>query len=155
MSNSLEISRYYLQIIQEHGEKNYPEECCGILLGKVDRDVKIVVEVILTNNEWRDGELATDVSDLVKIRSKRDRYIIPPSEILQAQKNGRDRGLDIIGFFHSHPDYPSTPSECDRVNAWEIYSYVIISVMTGRGTTIESWVLDENGHFRSEPIILV
>jgi proteasome lid subunit RPN8/RPN11 len=149
----IEINRTQLQIIQQHGEKNYPEECCGILLGKIDKERKIVIEVIPTINEWRSEELATDPNNLEKIHSKRDRYIIPPTEILEAQKRGRDNGLDIIGFFHSHPDYPSTPSECDRLNAWEIYSYTIVSVIEGKATTIESWVLDETGVFRSESIV--
>jgi proteasome lid subunit RPN8/RPN11 len=149
----IEISPTQRQIIQHHGEQIYPEECCGILLGKVEGARKIVVEVIPTVNGWQDGGLAADVEGRDRVRSKRDRYIIPPEEILQAQTSGRDRGLDIIGFFHSHPDYPATPSECDRLNAWDIYSYVIISVMGGRGITINSWVLDDHGVFQPETII--
>jgi proteasome lid subunit RPN8/RPN11 len=148
----IEIAEDQLQIMRQHGEHTYPEECCGILLGKVVGDRKIVVEVIPTINAWRDGELAADVSQQEKVHSKRDRYIIPPQQILQAQKTARDRGLDIIGFFHSHPDYPAMPSECDHLNAWDIYVYAIVSVMEGKATTVNSWVLDERGLFQPELI---
>jgi proteasome lid subunit RPN8/RPN11 len=79
----------------------------------------------------------------------------PRSDIFQAQKRGRDLNLEIIGFFHSHPDYPAIPSECDRVQAWEVYSYPIVSVIQGKAIEIKSWVLDEDRVFRSEEIQIV
>ncbi len=141
---TIEISSVQLQMIFDRATAIYPEECCGILLGKFAGKYKTVVEVISTINEWTPSELDR--------RTKHSRYTVPAREIFQAQKRGRDLHIDIIGFFHSHPDYPAIPSECDRVQAWEIYSYPIVSVIQGKAIEIKSWVLDEDRIFRAEEI---
>ncbi len=143
---SIELSTPQLKTIYHHAETIYPEECCGILIGKIySTDRKIVVEVIPTINEWEPS--ADD-----RYRTKHSRYIIPSQAIFQAQKRARNLQLEIIGFFHSHPDYPAIPSECDREQAWEIYSYPIVSVNQGKVQSIASWVLDDDRIFQSEPI---
>jgi proteasome lid subunit RPN8/RPN11 len=147
---SIEISVAQLKIIYTHAETIYPEECCGILLGRLARNTandKVVIEVIPTINTW-EGSI-DEIS-----RTKHSRYIIPPQEILQAQKRAENLQLEIIGFFHSHPDTVAVPSECDREKAWEIYSYPIISVIQGKVQSIASWTLDENRIFQSEEIKL-
>jgi proteasome lid subunit RPN8/RPN11 len=73
--------------------------------------------------------------------------------MIQAQKQGRDRNLIIIGIYHSHPDYPAIPSEFDRVCAWSDYSYIIISVEKGKTTDLQNWILDQHHQFQSEPLI--
>jgi proteasome lid subunit RPN8/RPN11 len=140
------ISTKHQKIICDRAESVYPEECCGILLGKIVGISKTVVEVIPTINAWEKGEL--DEVD----RSKNNRYSIDPQDIFMAQKRARDLDLDIIGFFHSHPDYPAIPSICDRSQAWEVYSYPIVSVINGKVSEIKSWVLDGDGVFQSEEI---
>jgi proteasome lid subunit RPN8/RPN11 len=143
---SIKLSTAQLKIIYHHAETIYPEECCGILIGTISaRDRKIVGKVIPTINEWEPS--ANDRS-----RTKHSRYIIPSQEIFQAQKRARNLQLEIIGFFHSHPDYPAIPSECDREQAWEIYSYPIISVIQGKVESIASWVLDNDRIFQPEAI---
>jgi proteasome lid subunit RPN8/RPN11 len=147
---SIEISTTQLQIIYHHAETIYPEECCGILLGRLARNTdndKIVVEIIPTINAW---EGSTDKIS----RTKHSRYIIPPQEILQAQKRAENLQLEIIGFFHSHPDTVAIPSECDREQAWEVYSYPIISVIQGKVQSIASWTLDDDRIFQPEEIKL-
>jgi proteasome lid subunit RPN8/RPN11 len=147
---SIEISTPQLQIIYRHAETIYPEECCGILLGTLARNTdndKIIIEVIPTINTW-EGSI-DEIS-----RTKHSRYIIPPQEILQAQKRAEDIQLEIIGFFHSHPDTVAVPSECDREKAWEVYSYPIISVIQGKVKSIASWTLDDNRIFQPEEINL-
>jgi proteasome lid subunit RPN8/RPN11 len=143
---TIEISTTQLKIIYNHAENIYPEECCGILLGTIAGAAKTVVEVIPTINAWGKSEPAETA------RTKHSRYTIPPRDILNAQKRGRDLHLEIIGFFHSHPDYPAIPSTCDRSQAWEVYSYPIVSVIQGKVTDIQSWVLDSEGTFQSEKI---
>ncbi|MCY7368783.1 MAG: M67 family metallopeptidase [Chamaesiphon sp.] len=140
------ISAERLNIIYNHAESIYPEECCGILLGIIAGISKTVSEVIPTINDWQ-----RTVSDEVD-RNKNSRYTINPSDIFTAQKRARDLQLDIIGFFHSHPDYPAIPSTCDRSQAWETYSYPIISVINGKVSEIKSWVLDSDGIFQLEQI---
>jgi proteasome lid subunit RPN8/RPN11 len=143
---TIAISVEQLQVIYNHAESVYPEECCGILLGKMTELSKTVVEVIPTINTWEKAE-----SGEVE-RSKNSRYSINPQDIFTAQKRARELHLDIIGFFHSHPDYPAIPSTCDRTQAWEVYSYPIVSVINGKVSEIESWVLDSDGVFQLEEI---
>jgi proteasome lid subunit RPN8/RPN11 len=147
------ISEPQLKIIYDHAENIYPEECCGILLGTIDKFNKTVIEVISTTNVWDKSELALDQNIADKmVRTKHSRYAISPQDIFQTQKIGRDLQLEIIGFFHSHPDCPATPSTCDRSQAWEIYSYPIISVIQGKVSHLKSWVLDSDGIFQPEEI---
>ena len=143
---TIEISAEQLKVIYNHAESIYPEECCGILLGKIDGTSKMVVEVLPTINAWVKTEL--DQLD----QNKHSRYSIDPYDIFTAQKRARDLQLDIIGFFHSHPDYPAIPSTCDRTQAWEVYSYPIVSVINGKVSEIKSWVLDCDGVFQAEEI---
>ena len=145
---TIEISAVQLQVMFDHATSVYPEECCGILLGKLAPAQKTVIEVIPTMNEWEALETAENH------RTRNTRFTIPAKEIFLAQKRGRDLGLKIIGFFHSHPDYPAIPSECDRLQAWEIYSYPIISVIQGHAIDIQSWVLDSHLVFQPEVIKL-
>ena len=140
------ISTEQLKVIYDHAESVYPEECCGILLGEIAGTSKMVVEILPTINAWVKTE-----SDRVD-RNKHSRYSIDPHDIFMAQKRARDLQLDIIGFFHSHPDYPAIPSTCDRTQAWEVYSYPIVSVINGKVSEIKSWVLDGDGVFQAEAI---
>jgi proteasome lid subunit RPN8/RPN11 len=137
-----------LQIIYDYAETIYPEECCGILLGKISGLTKTVVEVIPTINTWEQVALSSDRVT----RTKTSRYTIPSIDIFRAQKRGRDLALEIVGFFHSHPDNPAIPSICDRDLAWSVYSYPIVSVIQGRANDIKSWVLDSQGIFQQEEI---
>jgi proteasome lid subunit RPN8/RPN11 len=143
------ISPEQLKVIYTHAESVYPEECCGILLGEMTGLSKTVVEVVQTINTWEKAE-----SDEVD-RNKNSRYSIDPHDIFTAQKRARELHLDIIGFFHSHPDYPAIPSICDRTQAWEVYSYPIISVINGKVSEIRSWVLDSDGIFQEETQIRI
>jgi proteasome lid subunit RPN8/RPN11 len=145
---AIEISPAQVKIIYDHAENIYPEECCGILLGKIVGNSKTVVEVIPTINAWE--TTALDEPE----RTKHSRYTIPSQDIFQAQKRSRDIDLDLVGFFHSHPDNPAIPSTSDRSQAWEFYSYPIVSLIDGKVTDIKSWVLDSDGIFQAEEIQL-
>jgi proteasome lid subunit RPN8/RPN11 len=145
---TLIINNEQLQIISDRAATIYPEECCGILLGNRTGLTKTVVEVIPTINDWQQLEPSPDRIE----RTKTSRYTIPPQAIFHAQKRGRDLGLEIVGFFHSHPDNPAIPSICDRDLAWEIYSYPIVSVIRGKVSDLKSWVLNSEGIFEQEEI---
>ncbi len=150
---TIAIGAKQLQVIYQHAETTYPEECCGILLGKIDKFTKTVIEVIPTTNVWESTEsIDTPNANGEVDRTKTSRYTIAPTDILQAQKRGRDLNLNIIGFFHSHPNYPAIPSICDRDLAWYVYSYPIVSVVDGKVSDIKSWVLDYKGIFEIEEI---
>jgi len=147
----IQISPQHLQAMFTHAESTYPEECCGIILGHLAEDGKTVVELISTENAWS-SETAESLSGNDMVGSKGRRYAIAPQDLLQAQRYARDASLDIIGIYHSHPDYPALPSEFDRLCAWQPYSYIIVSVVNGKACECQSWCLDDSHQFQPETI---
>jgi proteasome lid subunit RPN8/RPN11 len=150
----LKLQVEHLNAIATHATSTYPDECCGILLGKIDREGKTLVEIWQTENAWS-AETTQDNLNEGLARSKQRRYAIAPLDLLKAQKYACDRQLDVIGFYHSHPDCPAIPSECDRSCAWQQYSYIIISVPQGQAGDFRSWQLDDNHQFQSEAIATI
>jgi proteasome lid subunit RPN8/RPN11 len=151
-----------LQVIQCHAERTYPEECCGLLLGTIQTDCKLVEEVNPTANAWDqkidllDGS-DLDGSDLDKsepVLTRASRYWIAPQDMLAGMRKARDRNLEVIGIYHSHPDHAAVPSECDRRLAWSQYVYLIVSVEAGRATSAHSWVLDQEQQFQPEELAI-
>jgi proteasome lid subunit RPN8/RPN11 len=115
--------------IKTAGEAAYPDECCGILIGGIDSDgAKTVKRTEPVNNSREEGE-------------KYHRFLITPEDVFRAERTARAAGLELIGFYHSHPDHPAYPSEYDRDNALPFYSYVIVSVEKGRAKELASWEL--------------
>jgi proteasome lid subunit RPN8/RPN11 len=124
----LRISQGHLSSIRRSAEKWYPKECCGVLLGKLVEGERIVSEIVSCTN--------------IAEGDQRDRYHIDPAELIDIQKRARDAGLDIIGFFHSHPDHPAVASKTDlREALWFANSYLIVEVTKGRAGEIGSFVL--------------
>jgi proteasome lid subunit RPN8/RPN11 len=114
--------------IRRHGEETYPHECCGILLGVSDGEVRTVSSVV------RCGNTRTD--------SPQNRYNIDPRELVRAQREAHERGLDIVGFYHSHPDHPARWSPTDFEEAhWIGCSYVITGVELGSAAATNSFAL--------------
>ena len=148
---AIKLLSKHLQTIIAHAESTYPEECCGIILGKMDNTGKTVVEVWQTENAW--SAETDDYADAEVVTSKRRRFAIAPLDLLKAQKAAREYQLNVVGFFHSHPDYPAIPSECDRAYAWQEYSYIIVSVEQGKASDISSWCLDDTHQFQPEEVI--
>lgn len=133
------IPQEHIKTIREHGEKDYPYECCGIMFGRFG-EKKLVSELRPINNERED-------------EAKHNRFLITPQEIAKAEMYAHRSGLDILGFYHSHPDHPAEPSEYDRLYAWPVYSYIIVSVKKGVSAELTSWVLsDDRSIFNSEII---
>jgi proteasome lid subunit RPN8/RPN11 len=156
----LQLLPEHLETIRTHAERTYPEECCGLLLGRVTGSEKTAIAVWETENVWnpdRAAELLPNQSLLApgngeKGLTKARRYAIDPIELLRAQKQGRDRNLSIIGIYHSHPDRPPIPSQCDRQNAAAPYSYLIIAVHQGKATDLRHWILDDAHQFQPAPL---
>ena len=130
----LKLGRSHYESIRQHGEETYPHECCGVLLGQFEGDVRLVTSVA------RCGNTRTD--------SPQNRYHIDPKELVRIQREARERGEDIIGFYHSHPDHPAQWSSTDLAEAhWLGCSYVITSVENGKAVLTNSFELtgsDEN-----------
>ena len=153
----LRVAAEHIRAICAHAQSTYPQECCGLLLGKLSQDGKILIDAIATENVWS----AQAVESFSQIDTKwqlsdnkSTHYTIAPEEILRVQKESRDRQLDIIGIYHSHPDHPAIPSEFDRVCAWQAYSYIIVSVPQGKADELQSWCLDDNHQFQPQEIIV-
>lgn len=155
----LTFSEEHLQLMQAHAASVYPQECCGLLLGTLvpEEEMRRVAEVVRVDNTWSAeiGDLTEAQLDKGKSFDRRRRYWIDPKALLQIQRDARDRDLNIIGVYHSHPDHPAVPSECDRRLAWSDYSYIIVSVEQGELVDLQSWCLDDAHQFVSEAIALV
>jgi proteasome lid subunit RPN8/RPN11 len=150
---SIALSESHISSIRTHAESTYPEECCGLLLGQVSNDSKTLVEVLPTKNAW--SAESENIWPEQKGLTEKRRYAISPQEMLKAMKEGRDRNLEIIGIYHSHPDCAAVPSECDRIGAWPQYSYIIISVRQSVSEDLRSWILDTDSNFQAEEIVIV
>lgn len=146
----------HTQIICRHAQITYPQECCGLLLGKTGQESKLVKEVWETENSWT-PEAATSFAQItnspVREATKRHNFTIAPEAMLQAQKYAYKHQLAIVGIYHSHPDYPAVPSEFDRAIAWQQYSYIIVSISPNKINNLRSWVLNEQHQFEEEAII--
>jgi proteasome lid subunit RPN8/RPN11 len=128
----LRLSEQVYDAIRRHGEETYPYECCGVLLGRTADGTNEVEDAV------RAGNTRTD--------SARNRYQIAPQELVKIQKMGRERGLDIVGFYHSHPDHPARWSKTDFAEAhWIGCSYVITAVDEGVAQATHSFLLTGTG----------
>ena len=126
----LKISDQLLRGIHAHGVETYPHECCGALLG-------------------RDSEISREVVSLLPLANRRDdspriRFEVTADDVRLAEKSAREQQLELIGWYHSHPDAPARPSEYDREHAWPWYSYIIVSVQKGEPRDTTSWRLHDD-----------
>ncbi len=132
--------RLYQQI-QHHAERAYPSECCGLLLGETKGQCKSVRRIMETEN------------DAVEMKHKR--YCIPPKALLAAENLVREKGWDVLGVYHSHPDHPPRPSEFDRKRAILYFEYIIVGVSKGRVTETGCWIMKkEESEFESEELLI-
>ena len=127
----LALSTQDMAEISHHCEGTYPREACGILLGRVEEGCKVIIVVRPTDNAGQEG-------------TQHKRYTIPPEQLLQGELEAERHELEVIGYYHSHPDHPARPSECDHELAWPGYSYLILSVQGGKSVEKRSWQLRED-----------
>jgi proteasome lid subunit RPN8/RPN11 len=123
------LSFEHEKIVRTDGENAYPNECCGVLIGEIDNsEVKTVRHMEAIHNAREDDE-------------QYHRFLITPEDMLCAEQTARSMKLDVIGFYHSHPDHPAVPSDYDKDHALPFYSYVIVSVEQGKSKELTSWEL--------------
>lgn len=138
-----------------HGQRVYPEECCGLLLGTREGadNRHWVRELRSLKNTWTPEVNPFDQREVKEeAQSRQNRYWIDPKALLEAQRYGRAQGWVILGVYHSHPDSPAVPSERDRQLAWTEYSYPILSITQGKWADLQSWRLSDAGYFEAERI---
>jgi proteasome lid subunit RPN8/RPN11 len=126
----MRISRALLDRIHRHLESGYPNEACGVMLGRDG----VVTEIVSADNQRTD--------------SARNRYLIDPLVYLKIEREADKRGLQVVGIYHSHPDVAARPSQFDLDHAWPDFSYLIVSVVKGKAVESNSWRLrDDRSRF--------
>jgi proteasome lid subunit RPN8/RPN11 len=134
------IGEKQLTEIREHGVRDYPYECCGLLLGRYDEGRKFVSETYPISNAREES-------------AKRNRFLIMPDELLRGERYAREHDLEVVGFYHSHPDSPAVPSQYDLEHAWPTYSYIIVSTSADDARDLFSWEQEpDRSRFNREEI---
>ncbi len=138
----MKISQELLEKIRLHGEHTYPEECCGILLGAGGETDAVVQDVIEIPNS-QDG-------------NRRRRFFVTADQYRVAERLSDERGLTLLGFYHTHPDHPAAPSAFDTEHALPWFTYVIMSVVRGQAGSITAWLLrDDRNQFDETPFVVL
>lgn len=134
------ITERELAEIREHGVRDYPYECCGLLLGRFESNAKIVTDTYPISNAREES-------------AKRNRFLITPEELMKGERFARQHDLEVVGFYHSHPDSPAVPSQYDLEHAWPTYSYIIVSTSADRAGDLFSWEQEpDRSRFNQEEI---
>jgi len=138
---AIKLKPVHLDAIRKHGEATFPYECCGLLLGRIIDGGKILEETYAAENAKEPG-------------TQHNRFLIPPRAMLQAERYAREKKLDVLGFYHSHPNAEARPSQFDLDHAWPFYSYVIVSVKGNKAQAVNSWKMTEDrSRFDPEDIV--
>ena len=135
------LDEQHLTEMRQHGERDYPFECCGLMLGRFENNSqKVVVETHPISNAREEA-------------AKRNRFLIRPDELMRGEKYARAKGLDVVGFYHSHPDDRAVPSKYDLDHAWPTYSYIVVSVEKSQAADLRSWEMEaDRSKFNEEGI---
>ena len=141
----IRISEGQLDKIRRHAEAEYPRECCGLLVGRIEDDgrTRVVVETVEVSNAWEgEGELG-------------HRMLITPQDYMRAERRFSKDGLGVIGNYHSHPEDRAVPSQFDleHLAPWPTMSYIVVSVKEGQAVDLRSWELvSDRSRFNEEEI---
>lgn len=128
----LELKVGHLEAIKRHAEADYPHECGGLLLGHLDAENnKSVVETLPMENTAAE-------------ETRHDRVLIDPLALMKADRAARKKGLDVIGYYHSHPDDEAVPSQFDLDHALPVWSYIIVSVRDKKAVDWNSWEMEND-----------
>jgi proteasome lid subunit RPN8/RPN11 len=144
--STLRMQKSVFDELRSHGEEAYPQESCGVFVGRVDVEGWIVAYAVRAANSRTDSPL--------------NRFAIAPVELVRILREARKNGLEIAGFYHSHPDHPAIWSQTDLKEAhWLGCSYLITEVTEGRATATNSFLLsgarEEDKQFVPERIELL
>ena len=140
----ISINDEHITAITAHAEADYPHECGGLLLGHLENGHgKTVVETLPMENT-------------AEVETRHDRVLIDPRALMKAERYAREKGLDVIGYYHSHPDDEAVPSQFDLDHALPVWSYVIVSVRDSKAVNWRSWEMEEDrSRFNREEVLSV
>jgi len=141
----IKIEPLTLAAIKLHAEGEYPRECCGLLIGRIEDEgrTRIVVATCPVSNAWGESD------------ALHHRMLILPQDYMRAERTFREQNLGVVGNYHSHPDHPAIPSQFDleHLAPWTTMSYVVVSVAKGQLSELRSWELAaDRSHFNEEEI---
>ena len=139
----LQLTKTLLENIQAHGEKAYPNEGAGLMLGREENGSRRISSLLFLDNSREE-------------KNRHNRYLLTAEDMLRGEREAERQGLTIVGIFHSHPDHPNLPSEYDREYAIPWYSYLITGVQHGKAVESKSWRLtDDRSAFQPEELELL
>ena len=137
----ISLQKKLIDAISHQAETEYPFECCGLLIGTISPDKSKIIEHILPLSNSRETD------------ARHNRFLITPQDLMHGELFARKKKMDVLGFYHSHPDHPAAPSEYDLEHAWPVYSYIIVAVEKGTAQAITSWELEhDRSKFNAEII---
>ena len=138
------LSAALRKAIAAHGEQAFPNECCGVMLGLIAGE----------NGEERTALELLAIDNAQEASEQYHRFVITAADFMRSEQEAAKRGLEIVGFYHSHPNAPAKPSQYDHDHALPFYSYAIVSVLEGKADALTSWELTPDRHtFLPEPIV--
>ncbi len=138
---TIKLRAQHLDSIAKHGEATYPYECCGILFGRLINGEKVLEELY-------------PVENAKKQVAQQKRFLIRPEQLKEGERNAQEKRLEVLGFYHSHPEAEARPSAFDLEHAWPFYSYIIVSVKGRQAGELTSWrMADDRARFDPEQII--
>ena len=139
----ISLSEELIKQIEAHGERDYPHECGGMLIGHYDAEKgKTVIELMPMENASEES-------------TRHNRVLILPKDVLRAERYAREKKLDVVGYYHSHPDDKAVPSQFDLDHALPVWSYIIVSVLQGKAVDTRSWEMEnDRSKFNVEEIKL-
>ncbi len=136
------LTGQHIREIEQHGERDYPHECGGLLIGHFAADgKKTVVELMPMENSSAE-------------ETRHNRVLILPKDLMRAERYAREKKMDVVGYYHSHPDDRAFPSQFDLDHALPVWSYIIVSVLQGKAADLRSWEMEnDRSKFNDEEII--
>ncbi len=138
----IQLTASLLHEVEQHSQAAYPNEGCGVMIGTALAGSKRVHSLLAVENASPQAE-------------QYHRYLITPAVIIAAERRARAAGLEVVGFYHSHPDGQARPSDFDREHAWPWYSYLLVSVQQGKVGETAAWLLsDDRDSFDREEVII-
>lgn len=141
--NMISLAEEHKKAIEKHGEQTYPYECGGMLIGHFAAGGrKTVVETFPLENSSEEDQ--------------KNRVLILPKDVLRAERYARERKMDVVGYYHSHPEDAARPSQYDLNHALPVWSYIIVSVLSGKAVDVRSWQMEnDRSKFNEEEMQIV
>ncbi len=136
------LTEEHIKQIEAHGERTFPFECGGMIIGHFDAEKgKRTIELLPMEN-------AMDAAE------QHNRVLILPKDVLRAERFAREKKLDVIGYYHSHPDCEAVPSQFDLDHALPVWTYIIVSVEAGKAVDVRAWEMEnDRSKFNEEEIL--